>query len=133
MVKFRGKDEYFKYWRVKKELVEPFNLFSRLSCISNQFFSFLSSSVLLVLDKKKQLNLSFKCVPFIFEQNISQEMGIYFNGHFVENLTLNADWGVYNVTIPREFTRNGANYLEFRYKYAESPKDFGINEKMVEN
>ncbi|MEM3896270.1 MAG: hypothetical protein QW763_03275 [Archaeoglobaceae archaeon] len=55
-------------------------------------------------------------------------MDVYFNGNFVGTFILKKDWNVYNVTIPQEFTQIGVNYLDFRYKYAESPKDYDIKE-----
>jgi len=63
---------------------------------------------------------------------VNQELWIYFNGNFVASLNLTKGWKDYGVQIPAEFTKKGVNYLEFRYKYAERPKDYGINEDIRE-
>lgn len=87
----------------------------------------LKSVVLLPLQNKTSLNLTVKCLPFIYDENTTQEMSICFNENFVSKWTLEPGWHEYEVSIPEKFTKSGINRLEFRYKYAESPKEHGMS------
>lgn len=87
----------------------------------------LNSSIAIVLEKERPLNLSFRCAPFSFNESVSQVIHVFFNGNYVTSLSLKRGWSEYNVSVPLEFVKEGINLLEFRYKYAERPKDHGIN------
>jgi len=87
----------------------------------------LNSSIAIVLEKERPLNLSFRCAPFSFNESVSQMIQVFFNGNYVTSLSLKRGWSEYNVSVPLEFVKEGINLLEFRYKYAERPKDHGIN------
>jgi len=54
-------------------------------------------------------------------------MSVYFKDNLVDKLIFRPRWQEYNVQISEKFTKIGVNELEFRYEYAESPKDHGIN------
>lgn len=125
--------EPWSYLDVGTEMAEKYLLkgWSHKENSSNLSFVWannLNSYLAIVLWKKEPLNLSFRCTPFSFNENVSQAIQFFFNGNYVTELNLSRGWSEYNISIPEEFAEEGINILEFRYRYAESPRDHAIND-----
>jgi hypothetical protein len=114
--------------KAEKYLLNGWSYSEKSDKLSFVWASDLDSAIAIILKEKRPLNLSFRCLPFLFNENASQVIRVFFNGNYVTSLNLNKGWSEYNVSIPEKFVKKGINFLEFGYRYAESPKDHGIND-----
>jgi len=84
------------------------------------------STIIAYFSEVEDKTAELKCQPFNPPGQPLQEGVIFINGNFLKK-TVFSKKGRYEFHIPANFLNYGSNYLTFKWKYARSPNDFGMN------
>ena len=73
------------------------------------------------LSRQRDVELSFRVLPYPSPDRPQQEIEIALNGRALERVGLSSGWGEYRVRVPASATVSGHNRLDFRYAWTVVP------------
>jgi hypothetical protein len=82
----------------------------------------LQSVLMIPLPRKRNIQMAFEVLPFVFPSSPPQVVSIILNGIVVQEVALRPELAKYSVVFPAKALVNGLDTLEFRYAYARSPR-----------
>jgi hypothetical protein len=69
------------------------------------------------------VRMIFDCKPYRFQNGPRQYVSVVLNGTVLQQLSLDPERRRYDLVLPKSLVRPATNTLEFRYAYAQRPKD----------
>lgn len=71
----------------------------------------------------RDIKMTFGCRPFRFPGSLVQTISLAVNGTEICQVTLEPEHKEYEIVLPRQALRIGKNHIDFRFAYAQAPKD----------
>ncbi len=81
------------------------------------------ATIYLPLRDVRDYTLSVRALPFTYPNSPTQSFGVTLNGKTLPRVSMNAGWGEYKVTLPRDAVQYGLNDLVFDFGYVARPRD----------
>jgi hypothetical protein len=87
----------------------------------------LASELTMNLPAEQDYRFRFNAFPYLPKGPACQGVEVRVNGLIVANVLLERGWHWYHFDVPRTAVHNGRNFIQFFYRYAETPKSWGHN------